>query len=258
MGKHTGVCRYCGNIRPFAKSHVISKTLFKELFKKHKRVHFLNVKDIEGSNLVQDAFYDTHILCSLCDTAFSPLEDYFTKFVKGELVLAGITERVSRTDYGEFMVDTYRPIDTIKLRLFYLLTLWRSSISVLDTFNSVNLGNDEELISDWIKNGNPGDYNDYGVILISFAEVDDIRALSAIGPANATVEGFPITVVLFNQWAIVFSRKKHNDQWLFPFALKDTKELQVVVWKEKEGVQFLNRLTHLNVHIKKGDVKGLS
>jgi hypothetical protein len=257
MGKKSGVCRFCGEIKPFAKAHVISRTLFKDIFKKYQKVHFLNVKDLDGSNRVQDAFFDTHILCADCDRSFSPIENYFTRLIKGDLLNKNGIQRVKRSDFGLYMVDTYQNVQSLNLRQFYLLTLWRCSISMRSTFDSVQLGDGEAEILEHLTNKTPGDFSDYATVLVSFEYVDDIRSLSAIGPANATVDGLPITVILFNQWAIIYCMKKQVRDWFFAHSLDDSGDLSVILFKESFGVEFLHQLTHVSVHIKKKDVNGL-
>jgi len=256
MGRQSGICCYCGEVRSFAKAHIISKTLFKDLFKRYGKVHLLNVKDIDGNNKVQDAFFDTHILCAKCDMSFSLFEDYFVQLIRGELLATGITSRIKRSDLGEYMVDKYRPVNYLHLRFFYLLTLWRCGISQQSSFTSVSLGNDEQKIHKLLQLKEPGDYKDYATVLVSFAEVDDIRALTAIGPANAMVGVIPIIVILFDQWALIYCLKKQVKEWFFQYALNDSGDLSVVIFKESFGVNFLNQLTHNQVHLRKADVFG--
>jgi hypothetical protein len=257
MGKQSGICCFCGETRRFAKAHVISKTLFKDLFQRYGKVHLLNVKDIDGNNKVQDAFYDTHILCVECDNSFSLFEDYFVQLLRGELLASCKIARVERKDFGQYLVDTYRPVNYLYLRLFYLLTLWRCSISQQSSFSTVSLGTEEQAILALLKSKSGGDCQNYATVLVSFAEVDDIRALSAISPANATVDNLPITVILFDQWAIIYCMKKQANEWFFQYALDGSDDLSIVVFKEPFGVNFLNQLTHNQVHVKKADVLGV-
>lgn len=259
MGKKSGTCLYCGETKRFAKAHVISKTLFKDIIKRYGRAHLLNVTDLDRNNPVEDAFFDMHILCAECDRSFSSLEDYFVQLTRGDLLRNGKVQRKVRTDYGQYMVDTLSPVATLRLRQFYLLTLWRCSISKQDSFSALSLGAAEEtVIRNLLQTNSPGDYADYATILISFSEVDDIRKFGAIAPANANIEGLPITMILFDGWAIIYCLKNQVHEWFFKHALTASENLEVIVLKERLGIELLGKLTHNNVHVREADVAALN
>ena len=145
-----GKCNLClkENVYLLTKSHIIPKFLFDEM-KDDKFQSFVQLephKFIEGRNqhikFPRDAFHESNILCLDCDgKLIKKYEDYL------KLVFFETNKPVNRPIVTQKFItlknERYCKIENLdynKYKLGFLSILWRASISSLDFFKSVSLG----------------------------------------------------------------------------------------------------------------------
>lgn len=258
MGKKTGICQLCKKEKKFAKAHIISKSLFKSLFMRADKTHLLDLTKIEDDsikNVVQDAFFDTAILCIDCDRSFSDYENYFNKFISGDLRSIGACLKEEKNHSAEYSLVTYSNVDHYKLRMFFLITLWRCSISKHADFKHINLDDSEEEIFKQIKSGDLGNYVRFAVVIISLKNVDDIRTEAVLAPIRATIGPTSVYIFMIKQIAFIINRQTDVIPYLFQHRLLESEQLDVVQLNHNSGLNFLNIITKMDIHIKKEDLK---
>lgn len=258
MGKKTGICQLCKKEKRFAKAHIISKSLFKSLFKRADKTQLLDLTQIEDDsikNVVEDAFFDNAILCIECDRSFSDYENYFNKFISDDLRSIGACLKEEKYYSDEYRLVTYSTVDHYKLRMFFLITLWRCSISKQLDFKHINLGDSEEEVFKQIKSGNLGNYERLAVVMISLKNVDDIRTETVLAPIKATIGHTPVYIFMIKQIAFIINLQTDVIPYLFQHRLLESEQLDVVQLNHNSGINFLNIVTKMDIHVKKEDLK---
>lgn len=243
MGKKIGVCQLCKMEKKLIKAHVISKALFKDIFNIDDRVHLLSPTELDKQNLVQDAFYDTGILCGDCDSSFSLYENYFAQIVRGNLLGLGIRRNGQLTYSDEYSLDLLEGIDHYKLRMFFLITIWRCSISTQPSFKQINLAEREKGIFEQIRSGKTTSYDKIPVILISLEEVNDIRKEVAMTPAIGYLGQHQVAFFVLRGWAFVYNLSSFPTPHLFEYRLSESKDFKIIKFSHRSGVVFLNKMT---------------
>jgi hypothetical protein len=194
----TGICKFCGNERKLIKAHLLSKTLMNRIKDKNHRFELVELATMKSLGQKQDDLFDKNILCGPCDNLFSPAENYFRKFIE---------EISSRPDHiqqlEENRVFIYENVDTIKLRLFPLITLWRMSISKLQACSQVELGPLESIVYNQIKKGEPGPANFFPFVIYSLKELDDVRRRVIGNPISQKMSGGRYYILPISDFIIV-------------------------------------------------------
>ncbi|GAA4180523.1 hypothetical protein [Sphingobacterium ginsenosidimutans] len=108
-----GICALCKEKKKFMRAHVISKALFKSIFREYGKVHYVNVADLETPNKVQDAFFDNALYCIECDNTFSPYEQYFADLIRGRLAEIGVTANLKLLCPPNYNIDVHQDVDPI-------------------------------------------------------------------------------------------------------------------------------------------------
>lgn len=247
MGKLKGICRLCGQEKKFIRAHVISKTLFKSIFRNHEKVHLVKQGDLESKNPVQDAFYDNHILCGDCDRSFSPAEEYITNLLGYDLNRLGIALKNTKQLPG-MHTDIYKGVDQKLVRLFFIIMLWRCSISKNPSFNLISLPEYEDWMKAQIVAQLAKDYDILPVIICSLKDVDDIRKDTAVAPSVLFMNGKKIVTLLVKGHVIIYGLETPYPS-IFSNRVKPGQELQVVRLDKLTAIPLLNQITGIPLNI---------
>lgn len=145
-----GKCKLClkEEVELLTKSHIIPKFLFEDMKdeKFHSFVQFEPHKFVEGRNqhikFPRDAFHESNILCLDCDgKVIKKYEDYL------KLVFFNTNKPINRPivtqKFKTVNNEVYCKIENLdyhNYKLGFLSILWRASISSLDFFKDVSLG----------------------------------------------------------------------------------------------------------------------
>jgi len=130
-----GVCRLCGRETELAESHVLPKWMFKDMrdASDRHRMAELKIGEKAGIRITQDGPTQP-LLCQSCDNSFSDIERYAERFLT-QKVLPRVQEPISL----QYRALGFRPVDYEKLKLFWILNLFRMSIAQLSYFREVRL-----------------------------------------------------------------------------------------------------------------------
>ncbi len=152
----TTKCKLCFEERDLENSHIISEFWYKPLYDEKHRFHVLSTAP-EDKNVFEQKGIREKLLCHDCEQYFSRLEDYVRKVFYG-----GVGVWI-KNDRNKILING---IDYTKFKLFQLSLLWRASVSSHKLFSEVSLGPHEEKLRRMLVSKNPGEYYDYGCILI--------------------------------------------------------------------------------------------
>jgi len=252
-----GLCQYCGQTKALIKAHVISRTLFKAIFKEYGKVHYVKVKDLDEKNKVQDAFFDKFILCGDCDNSFAPYEDYLARFLAGEIRNDSISirEKIFTPDYD---VDRYQGVNNHNLRMFFLILLWRCSISKQPPFRYIKIPHFEDEIRRQLKSGRLKSYDLFPVVVISVQGIDDIRTKTVFMPMVGQYENIPLFTFCINGWIFLYTFGNRLPL-LSDHRIRENGPIDIVKFKDNEtGLEFLDRMTNTRFRLKFSDVKDLT
>ena len=180
------------------KAHVIPKSFFMYLYPEgDDRALIKATMEEDYLKRSRIGIYDSNILCSECDGAFSAYDSYGK-----EVFLNKEIKQHPQTDVLFQIGD----VDYAKMKLFILATVWRASVSELGDFSKVAIGPHEERIKKMLLNNDPGDYEDYGIFLarwgegpLSFASENQIQS-----PCKLRLEGVNYLVFYMPRGLMVF------------------------------------------------------
>lgn len=129
-------CALCLEESDLRQSHIIPEFMYKSLYDEINRFHVLSVIP-EKSNWKEQKGLRERLLCGKCEQKLSVWERYASLVLKGGIPLThrreGSIIHLSGVDYKQF-------------KLFQLSILWRASVSTLQFFEKVQLGEHAEII----------------------------------------------------------------------------------------------------------------
>jgi hypothetical protein len=219
-------------------------------------VHEIGIADLDARNIVQDAVYDTNILCADCDGSFSQYEKYFSDLVSNELISSNKISLQSKHEYIEFNVDKFANVDHFALRKFFLVTIWRCAISKRDNYRHVDLDSNNEWLREMIlsKSLTNDNYTNYSAVLVSLEDVDDIRTETVIFPQPAMFGKWPVIILMVNRFAIIYNLTPNETPFLFQYQLNRSGFFDVVRFTHDSGLTFLDKLTRNQTRVRRSSV----
>lgn len=95
-------------------------------------------------------------------------KDYSRKLIYGKSLPENLAPKGKQVKSKDGSITTkFENVDYKKFKLFLLSILWRASISSNSLFKDVQLGDHEDKLRKMIFNGDPGDVNDYPILIMS-------------------------------------------------------------------------------------------
>jgi hypothetical protein len=154
------------------KSHIIPEAFYKPIYESgHKIYRFTQIED--RPKRLRKGIYE-RLLCESCETrVIKEYEDYAIKVWHGE-------DRGPHSDVEYHLKSNgleMTGLDYRRMKLFFMLILWRIGVSSQNEFKSVNLGPHEEKLRNMIINDDPGEVHDYGTILIAGRQREEVRSI---------------------------------------------------------------------------------
>ncbi len=149
------------------KAHIIPEGFFRLL--RHENIAPEMHSNTPGSfpRRMQVGTYDSTILCSQCDGKMSPWDDY------GQQVLIRLfSEAVKIFLQGKTVAWRIEKFDYRRLKLFFMSVLWRASVSKQTFYKRISLGSFEGRLRTMILNEDPGDSQEFAVVLARFEDVE--------------------------------------------------------------------------------------
>jgi hypothetical protein len=157
------ICKLCGHDRKLIKAHIIPKSFFRLDSADQKPARLITNVGGRYAQNIPKGVYDKGILCETCERVFSPWDDYAADlFIKNWKAILPLTAGSEQVGYG---LPEY---DYPRLKLFFMAVLWRAAVSSHSMFENVDLGPREADLKQSILSGDPGDMNQFGVVLQAF------------------------------------------------------------------------------------------
>jgi len=182
MGKKkvTDKCGLCGEERILQYSHVIPEFLYASTYnEKHQAVEVTSQLG-EKDNLHQKGLREP-LLCASCEEHLSKYETY----------AAPILKRIRRLD-AERRGDHYivQGVQYANFKLFQISLLWRASITSIDMFRGVKVGEHEEVLRQMLLDDDPGEADEYGCAMFV---LENTRYLDKViwAPVVDYIDGLP-------------------------------------------------------------------
>ena len=216
-------CKLCLQDRKLVKSHIIPEFFYKPAYDE-RRISVLSTSTKEKNRYVQKGVWE-RLLCEVCEQFLNQWEKYICKVFYGG---AGI-----ETSYCKDKI-TLLNIDYVKFKLFQLSALWRSSVATHRFFSRVNLGPHEERIRRMILNEDPGEYYEYGCVMIML--IDESKPMDSLilQPDLVKYEGYRIYRFIFGSIIWLFFVSSHTQN----FAHKElflNKSGKIIIFKKEMG-----------------------
>lgn len=153
----------CGKNSELQNSHIIPEIFYDLVYdEKPRRFHAIPTDPSKKIEYRQQGDRE-HLLCKDCDNKrFGQLEDYVKRaFIDGKIVDG---KRSHATQQEDCLV--FQNLDYKKFKLFLISLLWRMSVSTLDFFANVNLGQKHETkLRDALLNEDPLQPEDYPCVV---------------------------------------------------------------------------------------------
>lgn len=165
-------CKLCGENRQLIKAHIIPRQLYKPIRQasieappRDQAPWIFTTRIGQGSTQVQNGIQDSSILCHECDNKLlGPWDAYGQKFLKN--LTCPVKTIVDSTD--KYTLCEVEDFDYKQLKLFFMSVLFRAHITSNEFFSQVNLGQWMKKLKKMILDQNPGDQNDFSVILFKY------------------------------------------------------------------------------------------
>lgn len=181
------LCRLCLVNEPNMKAHILAEGLLKLIHHVDKEYdgRFILV----GENLKKPlnrptGSYDRNILCTKCDNKLGIYDKAAINFCKRQDILPHPSGAAYTLNLSEG--------DQKKLRLFVISYVWRASITTLNEFKGISLGSKhEEKIRQLLLNGDPGNPQEYAVLVSKFSLPEDkkVWGMHVLNPVSNKLEG---------------------------------------------------------------------
>jgi len=156
-------CKFCGNESPLINAHVIPAGFFRRIRQGREPLEVITNSAGEYTKKSQIGEYDNTIVCSNCEVIWQGWDNYAQQLL-AEQPLNGRTLYYNNRMIC-YIVDNY---EYTKLKLFFISMAWRASVSTRKFFRNVSLGQFEDVAKQHIMNGNPGDSEDFSVVVSRF------------------------------------------------------------------------------------------
>jgi hypothetical protein len=134
------ICKLCGQPSELQNSHIIPEIFYDLIYdEKPRRFHVIQADPSKKIEYGQQGHRE-HLLCRECEGKFGKLEDYVKRtFIDGKIVDGKRPQAAKMQDCIVLQNLEYK-----KFKLFLLSLLWRMSITTLDFFANVSLGQKHE------------------------------------------------------------------------------------------------------------------
>lgn len=145
MAAKEGLCRYCGQLKPLVKAHIIPEAFFRAIGTgKNAPILVTDRSDSPFPKRIPIGIYDNEILCDCCERKFDRLDAYGTK-----TLLHTLRGEALKPIRHKSLVIGFEAsgIDQEFLLRFFTATLWRASVSRNLVFDRVSLGARYEVLA---------------------------------------------------------------------------------------------------------------
>ena len=237
-------CKLCNEDKKLLKhSHIIPDFMYKGLFDEKHFIAPLDLIEFEVKKFISNGFYDSNILCEKCDNnILGSLESYASIVIwggKGNPKSYPSTEHKTNQLNQKYLYLTN--IDYSKFKLFLLSIIWRASISKQKIFNTVSLGEHENIIGRMILENNPGKFYDYPVGIFVLTQNKNIPTKMISNPVRVNKDSDLSYLFLINGFVLNFKIDGQGNKELYDFiGIKENNTMNVFLFDEKDSQEFLD------------------
>ncbi|MEC4890412.1 MAG: hypothetical protein RI101_10165 [Nitrospira sp.] len=167
MNQSKNACRLCLQDKNLIKAHIIPEGFFRLL--RHENIAPVLHSNTPGSfpKRMQVGTYDSTILCSECDGKMAPWDDYGQ-----QILIRQFPEAIKLSLQGKTVAWEMEKFDYRRLKLFFMSVLWRASVSKQTFYKRISIGPFEDRLRTMILNEDPGDTQEFVVVLARFEDVE--------------------------------------------------------------------------------------
>ena len=162
-------CNLCQAEKKLLKSHIIPEFFYKYTYSSAHKISVISTGKIAKEFLNLQKGLKEKLLCESCEQLLSPWEKYVREAIFGGTPLKMMSNK---------RLIKIEGIDYKKFKLFGLSLIWRASVSTNDFFANIDLGSHEEILRKKLLEDEPGDENEYPIVL------------SAVSLGNAPIKDF--------------------------------------------------------------------
>jgi len=155
-------CKFCGNESELIKAHVIPAGFFRHIRRGEKPLEVITNSAGEYTKKSQIGEYD-RIVCKACEAIWQEWDKYAQQLLADESLNGRARYHGNRRIC--YIVDNY---EYDKLKLFFISLAWRASVSSRKFFRRISLGEFEDIAKQHIMNSDPGDSEDFSVVVSKF------------------------------------------------------------------------------------------
>ena len=143
-------CALCGQPRPLVDSHVVPQAFWKAGEATGGAARLLTNTPGEYPRRVRTGLYGQFV-CLECEQSFGPYDDYAKRLLFDEY-----DNRKMLHDRGQQVAFLLPPPDYAKLKLFFVITLWRAHWCKHEFYSRIRLGPKEGELKEMIRTADPG------------------------------------------------------------------------------------------------------
>ena len=154
------VCKLCGQEKNLVKAHVIPRSFYDQVSDPQSGALVLSNASGKYPYNIHSGIYDRTIVCNDCESKFSTPDDYAKRFFRDQV--NSWAEIVHEKDIIGYEVESF---DYSKLKMFFISTMWRASVSQQDIFKRVSLGPFENVAKSMILSNYPGSEEEFSVVI---------------------------------------------------------------------------------------------
>ncbi len=231
-----GVCRFCGQSKKLIKAHVVPEKFF-SLDVQNPLLMIAADKPYETRCPI--GIYDENILCADCDNKLGVYDEEAQKLF---LTNIGIYKHKDK-DLHEIPPSAY---NYEKLRLFFISLIWRASISSMNAFRNVSLGQKfEKMALDILKDPALDREDLFSVLIFKLKENPDIPLEKVyIEPWSFRCEGARMYSFVFAGYNIhIKVDKRKLNQPIADFFLKSNSNLFILSQNSEQALSLMARIT---------------
>lgn len=184
------ICRLCESRRPNIKVHIMAEGLMRLIHGQPEYDgRFIIVgKELKGPIRRPTGSYDKSILCAECDN----------KLGRYDLAAIDFCKRNDFKLHPSGVASLLSEVDIVNLKLFAMSYIWRASITNLDEYKTVDLGDKHEhKIASMLRNGDAGSIDDYSVIMARFTLPEERKSwgMHVLNPMANRLDGINVVDV---------------------------------------------------------------
>lgn len=196
------------------------------------RFHILSTNPKKTNRLIQKGIREK-LLCEDCEQKLSRWEmsahELFNNGSATTIEQEGRLLRLSGVDY-------------ISFRLFQLSVLWRASISTLEFFSHVSLGNHQESIRRLLISSNPGLPWQYGCVMCALISNEAILVDVMIQPDRLKLQGHTAYRFVFGGFMWIYVVSNHPPPAVIQSAFLHSDGAMTILEKDFESVKYFKHL----------------